>query len=291
MVTIIGAAIGSGGRDIKAAEGPDVIARSEGFQKCLDEGLHLNWKTTIDEHQHPDKLELLRLTLESLASEIKKLAEKKHYFCTIGGDHSAAIGTWTGAALGAGEPIGLIWVDAHKDAHTFETTPSGNLHGMPVAVLLGEGDERYTHLLSHSPSPRILPQNICLVGVRSFEEGESLLLKRLGVRVFDMDEVNKKGIQAVMKEAREHVLKHAKVYGITLDLDSMDPVDAPAVSTPEPNGIHSEELLQVLKDLSSDKNQMGFEIMEFNPSNDIAGKTEALVIRLLRILAEGRKDE
>ncbi len=285
MLQVIGAAVGAGGPDSRASEAPDTIAQSPLWKTLIEDIPALNWLNTLREEHHPNKnkIDILCPFFEKLAIQVKSCVEKKERFCVIGGDHSAAIGTWSGAAVGLDKPLGLIWIDAHKDAHTFDTSPTGNIHGMPVAALLGQGHPRLTQLLTHNP--KILPQNLCLIGVRSFEEGEHALLKRLNVKIYDMDEVNRGDLSTILCEARDHVTKHTAGYGITCDLDSMDPQDISGVSTPEPNGIRSKDLLQAFAKLYPDPLQIGFEIMEFNPSQDKNHKTEQFIFDLLKLIA------
>lgn len=283
MLQIIGAAIGSGGPDIRASEAPDVIANSSFWKDFIEKGIPLHWLTTLREKNAPEKLDILCPFFENLANHTKSCVQKKERFCVIGGDHSAAIGTWSGASVGLEKPLGLIWIDAHKDAHTFETSPSGNIHGMPVASLLGYGHPRLIHLLNQNP--KLQPENICLIGIRSYEEGEDLLLKKLNVKIYEIEEVKQRGISTVLLEARNHVTKHTAGYGITCDLDAIDPQDIPGVSTPEPNGINGQALLEAFSQLCPDSRQIGFEIMEFNPSQDKNKKTEKFIFELLKLIA------
>ncbi len=285
MLHVIGAAVGSGGPDIRAAEGPDVIAHSPFWKQTIQHGYSLKWINTFREVSDKGKIEILRPLFEQLALQTQSCVKNKEHFCVIGGDHSAAIGTWSGASVGLEKPMGLIWIDAHKDAHTLETSPSGNIHGMPVATLLGYGEKRLTHLLSNHP--KVLPQNICLIGTRSFEEGEHALLERLQVKIYDMESIRHRDLSDVLQEAREHVTKHTAGYGITFDLDAIDPQDIPGVSTPEPGGIDGQKLLHAIAQLYPDPLQIGFEIMEFNPSQDKQQKTEQFIFKLLEIISKG----
>ena len=150
------------------------------------------WQALLEAESQNDQNETLLAVAnisKLLASEIAELTVNKKLFATIGGGHSSGIGTWSGAATALADKgdIGLIWCDAHMDAHTFETSPSNNIHGMPVAALLGYGDEALTHI-AH-PAPKIKPENLCLIGIRDYEEGEAKLLESLNVRVIKIEEV------------------------------------------------------------------------------------------------------
>lgn len=285
MLHIIGAAVGSGGPDARAAQGPDVIR-----QACLEKNIPAEWLATFREPPkiYPNKLTMLSHLFAALATIVKNQVQENNPFCVIGGDHSAAIGTWSGASEALDKPLGLIWIDAHEDAHTVDTTPSGNVHGMPVAALLGHGVKKLTQILSRKT--KIQPENICLIGIRSFEPEEDALLKQLGVKVMDMNTVNQRGFDSVFQEALKHITRNTDAYGITLDVDGLDPNDAPGVSTPEPGGIAAEALLTALTALYKSKTiqkPIGFEIMEFNPSQDQDHKTKDLIINILNIIATG----
>jgi arginase len=206
-------------------------------------------------------------------------------FCVLGGDHSCAIGTWSGVheAISAKGDLGLIWVDAHMDSHTPETSPSGRVHGMPLAVLLGHGDTSLTSILNSSP--KIKPENLCLIGIRSYEPGEAALLEKLKIRIYFMEEVRQRGFVAVLQEAVAHVKQHTHAYGLTIDLDSLDPHEAPGVDVPEENGIHVAELYQGLQSIIQDPQLIATEITEFDPTHDQEQKTEKIIACCLDIIA------
>jgi arginase len=213
------------------------------------------------------------------------LVKQNNFFCVVAGDHSSAIGTWSGVydAIHQQGDLGLIWIDAHMDAHTPETSPSGNIHGMPLACLLGYGYKNLISILQNAP--KLKPENICLIGVRSFEEGEENLLKNLGVKVYFMDEVQSRGFKSVMQEATHHVKKNTAKFGVTIDIDAIDPIEAPGVDVPEPNGIRINELREGFQEIINDKKLLGVEIVEFDPHLDINQQTEKLVVSLIEIAA------
>jgi arginase len=207
----------------------------------------------------------------------------------IGGDHSCAIGTWKGIAraLAPRGPLGLVWIDAHMDAHTPETSPSGMLHGMPLACLLGHGDPR----LALEPAAALDPGRLCLVGVRSFESGEASLLERLGVRVFRMREIERRGLAPVMAEALAIARNGSGGYGVSLDLDAIDPRDAPGVGTAVRHGIRAAELRELFGRLAQDPALDALEIAEYNPARDRGGATARLIGDIvLSLLAPARPE-
>jgi arginase len=217
-----------------------------------------------------------------LAKAVDECVAAMRRFMVFGGDHACAIGTWTGAARGLRPrgDMGLIWIDAHMDAHTLSTSPSGRAHGMPVATLLGHGDPTLEFFGGAAP-PAVLPRNLCLIGVRSFESGEAALLQRLGVRIVMMDEVRRRGLAAVLREALDQVSAHTAGFGVSLDLDAIDPRDAPGVTTAVGRGIAADDLLPPLRDACADRRCIGMEVVEFNPPADRNGRTAQLVEQIV----------
>ncbi len=221
-------------------------------------------------------LKVLKAFNSALAIAVHRAVQDKKFPIVIGGDHSVAVGTWNGQ-----EPsFGLIWIDAHMDAHTPETTPSNACHGMPLAALLGFGAPEMARLLHKEPI--IKPQNLALIGIRSFEPEEEALLKRLGVRMYFMDEVRRRGLQEILPEAIEHVAKGPKRFGISLDLDVFSPEATPGVNTPEKDGIAPQDLLPLLGAIRHDPRLIGLEIVEYNPMRDVDHKTRDLCYDILQ---------
>jgi arginase len=168
----------------------------------------------------------------------------------------------------------LIWIDAHMDAHTPETSESGRLHGMPLACLLGYGDPALTGIANGT---RLPPANVCLIGIRSFERGEAALLHRLGVRVYPMREVKQRGFETVFREAREIACQGTAGYGVSVDLDAIDPLEAPGVGSPVGGGLSAADVVNAFKQHAGDPALRGLEIVEYNPYLDCDAQTIALV--------------
>ncbi len=226
-----------------------------------------------------DMLRLENVTAETRTSAIaglnSRLAQKvqeslaaRQFPFVVGGDHTCAIGTWSGVRqwLGHRGSLGLIWIDAHMDSHTFATTPSGALHGMPLACLLGYGEKELIGI--GTPDPKLQPEHVCLLGVRSFEEGEAALLKRLGVRVIGMQEIRQRGLAETLAEAMAIAGSGTAGYGVSVDLDVLDPAEEPGVGSPEPDGLLCHELEQALGRLRHDPALVAMEIVEYNPYHD-----------------------
>ncbi len=280
---LLGYAADIAGPTLGCADGPYAIQHSTHLQTLVEQGIDIQWSTIIKTYaQTHDKLLQVREQCEQLAKAVIPLVQQKKLFAVIGGDHTSAIGTWSAVstAIEKKGSLGLIWIDAHMDSHTPETSLSGNLHGMPLACLLGQGDDALTHLLSDRQ--KLKPEHLCLIGVRSFESGEANLLKKLNVRIYFIEEVKQRGLNTVLAEAIKLVSQDTIGYGLSIDIDSIDPIDAPGTDTPEPNGLNANELCKALTMIAGDSRLLGLEIAEFNPQVDLNQKTEKLIARMLQ---------
>ena len=267
-IKIIGAASGAGAPDPACAEGPDALRRYLTFHDTPLQ--HVAWDAIlrVPRAQQDTPLHAIASLNIRLAAEVEAVLKAGHFPLVVGGDHSCAIGTWSGVhhALAGKGPIGLIWIDAHMDSHTFATTPSGQIHGMPLACLLGHGEAALTGI--DGPEAKLRPEHVCLIGVRSFEAGEAALLHRLGVRVFGMDEIRRHGLAAVFDEALAIVRQGTAGFGVSVDLDALDPEEEPGVGSPVPGGLRRDELAAALSGLGGDPAFVAMEIAEYNPRRD-----------------------
>lgn len=267
-LVVIGAASGAGAPDPATAEGPDALRRYKTFHDTPLQ--HVEWDTIlrVPREAQDTPLHAVAALDTQLAAEVERVLHAGHFPLVVGGDHSCAIGTWSGVhhALVDRGPIGLIWIDAHMDSHTFATTPSGKIHGMPLACLLGHGDAAITAI--DGAEAKLRPTQVCLIGVRSYEAGEAALLHRLGVRVFDMDEVRRRGLAEVFDEALAIVQDGTAGFGVSVDLDALDPGEEPGVGTPVPGGLRRAELAAALSRLRGDPSFVAMEIVEYNPRRD-----------------------
>jgi arginase len=286
-LSLLGYASGIAAGDSGCGDGPPLLQKSALCNELANAGIAASWLDMLYPIANADKLLAVAEICTRLAQHTRHIAEQKKLFAVFGGDHSSAIGTWSGvyAAHKQQGAIGLLWIDAHMDSHTPGTSPSGNIHGMPVAHLLGHGAPELAGILDKAP--KLQPEHVCLIGIRSFEAGEAELIKRLGVRTYYMDEVNRRGIKTVMQEALQIVQQGTVGYGVSIDLDGLDPNDAPAVGTPEPHGIIAKELYPALAMLAGDAKLLGIEIAEFNPHHDRNKQTEKVIQQLLLILLKG----
>ena len=276
-IAIIGVASGIGASDPGCGDGPGVLEAIGVAEKLRSADRHAAWKTTISPLEGSDKVAVVAECASRLASAVSATLTAGDFPILIGGDHSCAIGSWRGVAQAlAGKPLGMLWIDAHLDSHTPDTSHSGALHGMPLACLLGVGPEKLT-----DGATILQPQHVAVIGARSFEPEEYALLKGLGVRVFFMEEIARRGLDDVMQEALTIVQNGTAGFGLSLDLDAIDPLDAPGVSTPSPSGLRAPELASVLARLRDHPGLLALEIAEYDPYRDEDGKTVSVVIELL----------
>ena len=267
---------GAGARDPGCKDGPASFRRR--WERSHRDA-HLLWKPAPKDlcRDGAAPLDAVAQTSQWLATTTRRLTKSGAFFLAIGGDHSLAVGTWSGVARamrGSG-PLGLVWIDAHMDMHVPETTHSGAINGMPVAALLGYGSPKLTALAGGPPA--LAPEHVCLVGARSFEPEEVVFAKRHGVRVIGMDEVARRGVADALAEARAIATRGTAGYGVSLDLDAFDPIEAPGVGTPAPDGIRARDFLGAWGDLAHDPACRAVEFVEFNPHRDESGRTGELL--------------
>ncbi|MGR9014180.1 MAG: arginase [Gammaproteobacteria bacterium] len=240
------------------------------LQKPERQGLQLQWHMIYPEN-HGSKEEKLSRLNQSISRFTQYRTEQNQAFLVIGGDHSCALGTWGGVLNGLQQPdkFGLIWLDAHMDAHTLATSPSGNIHGMPLAALLGRADKKLAAM--YPGSGFINPENLILLGVRSYEPEEFDLLKQAAVKIVFARQID--GLGQALTKAIDKLSRSCQVIGISIDLDFIDPEDAPGVETPAKDGIKAVELLKALSLINRHPKVCGLEISEFNPEKDSENKT------------------
>jgi arginase len=203
----------------------------------------------------------------------------------IGGDHSLSIGSVRGAARN--KKIGVIWLDAHADFNTAETTPSGNIHGMSLAILCGLGDKSLVQLWDE-PVPVIDPKKIAIVGARDLDEGEKVNLQNAGAMVQGMEQIDRYGMVACLEKAIERISRDVDGIYLSLDLDSLDPEHAPGVGTPVPAGLTQREAHLACEMIGETGKLIGMDIVEVNPILDIQNRT-ALLAADFALSALGRR--
>jgi arginase len=200
----------------------------------------------------------------------------------LGGDHSVAIGTVAGIARSfhqRNEKIGLIWVDAHADMNTPETSPTGNVHGMPLACCIGQGPVELTHLFDFAP--KVEPRNVAIVGLRDVDRTEVPYVRDAGVTAYTMRDIDERGLRTVMQEAIERASDGTAGFHVSFDMDAVDPREAPGVGTPVRGGLTYREAHLAMEVLCDCSNLTGMEVVEVNPVLDVANQTAILGVELV----------
>lgn len=208
-----------------------------------------------------------------------------HFPLVIGGDHSLSIGSVRGAARN--RKIGVIWIDAHADFNTAETTPSGNIHGMSLAILCGLGDKSLVQLWDET-TPVIDPRSIAIIGARDLDTGEKANLREAGAMVMSMEQVDRYGMVAVVEKAIEHVARDTDGLYLSLDLDALDPRHAPGVGTPVPAGLTERETHLACELMAETGKLTGMDVVEVNPILDVQNQTAKLAVEFA-VTALGRR--
>ncbi len=221
-------------------------------------------------------------TSKLLARKVETLLTKDYFPLILGGDHSTAIGTVAGISGFCNKKkstLGIIWIDAHADMNTEITTPSGNIHGMPLAIALGLGDKRLTHINSFSPKVKV--ENVVLIGVRDVDIFEAQTIKENKLNVYTMTEVDKMGIHRIILKVLNDFKSRVDHIHISFDMDGIDPDFAEGVGTPVPGGLTYRES-QLLMEMVADCGCMNsLEILEVNPILDVKNKTAFLATELI----------
>jgi arginase len=229
-------------------------------------------------------LKQIAQTCTRTAEAVLKTLEEGMTPLVLGGDHSLAAGSVSGVAEfyrrkgEKGEKIGLVWIDAHSDINTPETSPSGNVHGMPLAALLGMGPEALGNIFGYAP--KILGENTALVGIREIDAAERENIRRAGVAVYTMRDIDERGMRAVMEEALSAAGRGTAGYHVSMDMDWIDPEDAPGVGTPVRGGATYREAHLAMEIIADHGRLLSFEIVEVNPVIDEHNRTADLAVEL-----------
>jgi arginase len=239
-------------------------------------------ETQASGHQNARYLEQIAETCARTAEAVMKTLEEGMTPLVLGGDHSLAAGSVSGVAefyRRQNQKIGIIWIDAHADMNTPESSPSGNVHGMPLAALLGLDPEPLSRLLGYSP--KIAPENTVLIGVRDIDAAERENIRRAGVtEVYTMRDIDERGMRAVMEEAVRAASKGTAGFHVSLDMDWIDPEDAPGVGTPVRGGATYREAHLAMEIVADSGQMLSLEIVEVNPVIDEHNRTADLAVEL-----------
>lgn len=223
-------------------------------------------------------LKAIEVANTQLAELVSQVIEKGHFPLVLGGDHSIAIGTLAGVSKNY-EDLGVIWFDAHGDLNTGETSPSGNIHGMPLASSLGIGHPALSALGGYSP--KVKPENLVIIGPRDLDKEEKQLIKEMGLRVYTMHEIDRMGMASIMEETINYLKKRTDGVHLSFDLDGVDPTDAPGVGTPVIGGISYRESHLAMEMLAESGIVVSAEFVEINPILDERNKTAKAAVALM----------
>jgi arginase len=258
-----------------------VIERLEGLSYKIEDKGDIEIGRANREEDAANNLRNLKAVSEAsvkLSDQVDEAIKSGSFPLVFGGDHSIAIGTLAGVSKHY-ENLGVIWYDAHGDLNTGETSPSGNIHGMPLAVSIGIGDEALTRIGGYTP--KVKPENIVIIGARSLDQGEKELIKEKGIKVYTMHEIDRLGMTKVMEETIEYLKERADGVHLSLDLDGLDPHDAPGVGTPVIGGISYRESHLAMEMLAESEIITSAEFVEVNPILDEKNKTATVAVALM----------
>jgi arginase len=290
-IAVIGAPmdLGAGRRGVDM--GPSALRVAGLYQKLTDLGYQVEdlGNVVVDQPEslpagpsHARYLPQIAHTCARLADMVERAAGQERVPLVLGGDHSAAIGTIAGMSRHrrkSGHKLGLLWMDAHADMNTPGSSPSGNVHGMPLACAIGLGPAELTRLGCHVPM--VDPENVAIVGLRSVDDIEKYNVRGAGVHPFTMRDIDERGMRAVIQQAIEAVSSGTSGFHLSFDLDAVDPDEAPGVGTPVHGGITYREAHLAMEMINDSGRMTSLELVELNPVLDIANRTAILGVELI----------
>jgi arginase len=288
QIDIIGVPIDLGADRRGVDMGPSAIRYAHLHQKLAGLGYRLEDKGNIEVPiletcQIADpKLKYLDCIIpmgRRIAGAVATSIQGNRFPLVLGGDHSLSVGSIRGAAKH--RKLGVVWVDAHADFNTAETTPSGNIHGMPLAALCGLGDPRLVCLWDETP-PVIDPQRVAVVGARDLDPGEKRNLREAGVMVQSMEQIDRLGMVTAIERAVERVSREVDGIYLSFDMDALDPRHAPGVGTSVPGGLTFREAHLACEVLAETGKLIGMDIVEVNPILDVQNQTAVLAVEFVR---------
>ena len=286
-IRVIGVPIDLGAGRHGADLGPAAIRYADLNEKLnylgytvVDEGNLLNSTpgTPLSGDAKLKNLEPILEICETLSAVVEGICAAGDFPLVIGGDHSLALGSATGAAAACGS-LGLLWIDAHGDFNTDQTSPTGHIHGMPLAALAGYGDTRLVSLGGFSP--KVDPAHIAVVGVRDLDAGERELLRAAQVHVFTMKDIDHMGIATVMARALEITTQGTRGLHVSLDIDALDPREVHGVGTPVRGGLTYREASFVMEEIAATGKMTSLDVVEVNPILDSKNRTAQMAVDLI----------
>ncbi|MDW4068502.1 arginase [Staphylococcus saprophyticus] len=288
-VEIIGAPSTFGQRKLGVNLGPDairyagIVARIEAIGLTVKDSGNinvpeLNLNKFNSEQQGLRNLEEIIETSETLSQSVSNSISNNHFPLILGGDHSIAIGSISGVSKHY-ENLGVIWYDAHGDLNIPEESPSGNIHGMPLRILAGDGDDKLVNIANYAP--KVKPENIVLIGMRDLDVGERQYIKDNNIKTYTMAEVDRYGIKQVIKETIDYLKEKTDGIHLSLDVDALDPVETPGTGTRVIGGLTYRESHFALEFLHNSNLVTSMDLVEVNPlidhNNDTAEQAVGLV--------------
>ncbi|MCU1335193.1 MAG: arginase [Bryobacterales bacterium] len=290
-IAVIGAPmdLGAGRRGVDM--GPSALRVAGLNQKLADLGYHTEdlGNVVVDQPEslptgptNARYLPQIAHTCARLAEMVERAADQGQVPLVLGGDHSAAVGTVAGMSRHlhkTGRKLGLLWIDAHADMNTPESSPSGNVHGMPLACVIGLGPAELTGIACHVPM--VDPENVAIVGLRSVDDIERLNVRGAGVHPFTMRDIDERGMRTVIQEAIQAVSSGTSGFHLSFDLDAVDPSEAPGVGTPIHGGITYREAHLAMEIVCDSGSMTSLEMVELNPVMDVANRTAILGVELI----------
>ncbi len=248
-----------------------------------------NPEMLVEESRHAKYLPEITEACQALAAKVTAVLQQGALPIILGGDHSIAIGSVSGLSAFYRQQekrVGVIWFDAHGDMNTPETSPSGNIHGMPFAAILGSGAPELTHIGGFAP--KVYPEDCVLIGARDVDPTEAIIMRNSGVRIMTMREVDERGMSDCVDEAIAIAARNTAGFHVTMDMDFVDPDFAPGVGTPVPGGPTYRESHLAMEKVADSGQMLSFELTEINPVLDNANRTAELGVQLI-LSALGKK--
>lgn len=271
--------------------GPSAV-RAAGLNSALkslghkvEDAGNIHVKIPEEQHfgdRHAKYLHEIAETSQEVADRICQTLDAGFFPLSLGGDHTVAVGTQAGVSKffrAREQSVGVLWIDAHADMNTPETSPSGNVHGMPFAATLGLGPEPLAKIFGFSP--KMQPKNCVLIGARNLDERERGLVKNSGIGVFTMRDIDEQGMRAVMEKSLAAATDGTAGFVVSFDMDVLDPGEAPGVGTPVRGGITFREAHLAMEMIADSKKMVALEVVEVNPIIDIHNRTAILAVGLV----------
>lgn len=285
-INILGVPLDLGAQRIGVDKSPDALRQRDFIKKLTNVGMSVNDLGDIP-CDFPKNLHfknpLLKYALEIIdianksAKVVEKSIRKNEKIIALGGDHSITLGNVTGASKALDRNLGLIYIDAHGDLNTDKTTTTGNIHGMPLAALMGFGNASLTSLSGFSP--KIKKDKMLHIGGKDFDKGELDLIKKEKLNCFTVFDMLSYGLSPLLKKIKEIQLKTSKIW-VSFDLDVVDKIYAPGVGIPNNGGLTYREIAAITEYIGKTCNVVGVDIVEYNPTKDVENKTAELAIEV-----------